>query len=261
MWYQGMMDRLTPMAKELGLKFIGIRSNINIMNGYRDFYLSGECIVTGAFIFSLAKLFGTYYWASSYPADMLVFDEHHGDGLDIFALPLLSVRGGIQFYLSGMETDREGKVCFIADNPVVQRGLTVCNQSVNCGRCKKCLRTMTELSIIGKLDKFDKVFPVADYKAHYTSRLADLLAGDDPPFPEGIKKAMRENGVRIPFTVYLKELFYGPFNFAKKKLRLNPLAARLYYRTKLGHKLTGVKYDERYEGKGNMHREGNKKKK
>ena len=106
---------------------------------------------------------------------------------------------------------------------------------------------MAELTAVGKLDKFDKVFPVADYKAHFSSRLADELALDHPPFTTDITATLRENGVHIPFTVFVKKyLWYKPYYFAKKKLRNNRFMMELYYGTGLGKKLSGIEHDERH---------------
>lgn len=245
-WYQEEMCRFRPLAEEMGLNLIGVRSNITATNAYRNFYLGGDSIVTLSFVRALGKLFSTYYWASTYKADVLRFDTHDGGYMEPFSVPMLS-GSGIRFYHSGAETNRMGKVKAIADEPIVQKGLTVCGETVNCGRCTKCLRTMAELTAVRKLDQFEQVFPVADYKAHFTSRLADEFAGDHPPFTTDIKRAMRENGVRIPVTVYIKQfLFYEPYNLAKKKLRRNPLMIRLYYRTSLGRKLSGVQHSDSY---------------
>ena len=252
-WYQEEVGRFKPLAEEMGLELIGIRSNITLLSNDRAFYLGGDAIVTLAFIHALSKLFGTYYWASAYRADILRFDTHDGGYMEPFVLPILGVRSGVHFYHSGSETNRVGKVRFIADDPVAQKGLTVCGQDIdrskriNCGRCVKCLRTMAELTAVGKLDKFDKVFPVADYKAHFSSRLADELALDHPPFTTDITATLRENGVHIPFTVFVKKyLWYKPYYFAKKKLRNNRFMMELYYGTGLGKKLSGIEHDERH---------------
>lgn len=244
MWYREEIDNFTPVAEELGVKLIGIRSNTTILNSYKSFLPGGDTIVTSAFIHALAKLFGTYYWASAYEASILKFDPIDGGYMEPFVIPLVSVRG-LCFYHSGSETDRVGKVKYIADNPIAQKALTVCAQVKNCGRCPKCLRTMAELNSIGKLENFKDVFPVEEYKKRFTSRLADELAVDHPPFTTDIIKSMHENGIGISPIVYIKKyLWYKPFYFLKRKLRNNKIALVLYYRKGWSRKISGMEFDE-----------------
>ncbi len=58
----------------------------------------------------------------------------------------------------GSWISRVGKLERIADNEVVRDTLRVCWQNpdlgLNCGRCEKCLRTMTVLEVLGLLDRF-----------------------------------------------------------------------------------------------------------
>ena len=56
-------------------------------------------------------------------------------------------------------TTRIERVSAIADNPLAQQHLRVCWENRapagNCSRCEKCIRTMLELHIIGKLQNFE----------------------------------------------------------------------------------------------------------
>ena len=243
-WYREEMDRFAPATEKLGVKLIGIRSNTTILNSYKQFLPGGDAIVTSAFIHSLAKLFGTYYWASAYEAAVLKFDPIDGGYMEPFVIPLVSVRG-LCFYHSGSETNRVGKVKYIADNPIAQKTLTVCAQVRNCGRCPKCLRTMAELASIGKLENFKDVFPVEEYKKHFTSRLANELAVDHPPFTTDILRSMRENGIGISPVVFIKKyMWYKPLFYFRRRFRNNKLAMKLYYQKGWSKKIDGVEYDE-----------------
>ena len=66
---------------------------------------------------------------------------------------------------------RLDKVLTISDWPVAHDNLKVCwenkRETLNCGICEKCLRTMTQIEVSGTLDKFS-VFP--------PGRLADRIA-------------------------------------------------------------------------------------
>ncbi|MFA7171711.1 MAG: hypothetical protein WC180_07010 [Candidatus Paceibacterota bacterium] len=68
----------------------------------------------------------------------------------------------ISFHHDGADTKRVDKVRFIAQNPLALKHLRVCyinaKDKFNCGVCDKCLRTMTNLCITGKLSEAE-TFP------------------------------------------------------------------------------------------------------
>lgn len=63
----------------------------------------------------------------------------------------------VSFFHDGADTRRVDKVRYIAENPLALQYLRVCyiNQKgkFNCGTCDKCIRTMTNLAIAGKLQE------------------------------------------------------------------------------------------------------------
>lgn len=253
-WFMEETNRFEPVSKELGMEFIGVNSNISLINKNKRVLKGGSIIPTSGFVHALRKLFGTYYWASAYEANIFKFSNIDGGYMETFAVPLVSVNG-LRFYHDGCEISRIGKVKYIADNPIVQRNLTVCSQPVSCGHCPKCLRTMAELNSLKKLELFSEVFNVNEYKKKYTSKLAREFAVDHPPFTTDIKASMKKNGVRIPFSVYLKQYFiFIPFYYLKKKLRNNVTLMKLYYLNGWDEKLGEGKHSSeiiqsRLEGK------------
>lgn len=239
-WFENSIKRLKPYAKEMNLELIGIKGNIDLF--YKDDKcFRGDTIVTGSFIHALRKLFSTYYWASAYPAEIFGFPDLEDAGFwENIAVSYVSVEG-LRFYHSGSETTRIGKVKYISSNSIAQKGLIVCGRAdaKNCGRCEKCLRTMSELNAIGKLNLFNKTFPVNDYKKNYTSRLADEFAIDHPPFTTDIKKEMRSNGKNISIVIYIKYIcYYVPFYFLKNYLKDIKWLRRIYYKLNIGGQRT-----------------------
>lgn len=228
-WFNEELKRFQVLAEELGLQLIGVNSNISLINNYRRIQKGADIVVTASFVHALRKLFGLYYWASNH--DAVVHDFDSADGRIEGPLTISFMESGsLRFCLSGMEADRVQRVEYIADNPIVQKGLTVCGQPDNCGHCFKCLRTMAELYSVGKLDKFDKVFDIDDYKKHFTSKLARELALDNPSYSTPIIKNMKRNGIRIPIAVYLKKyLFFDGYYYFKKRLKNNKVLMNLYY--------------------------------
>lgn len=252
-WFEGCYNRFKPLAEEMGLKLIAVNSNVDLFYA-GDMTLGGDVIVTSSFIHALRKLYSTYYWASADPANILKFDSFDAGGMEPLSTKYVSVNG-LQYYHSGSETNRIGKVNFIGDFPIVQKGLTVCGNIHNCGRCNKCLRTMSELYAVGKLEKFKESFPVDDYIKNFSSRLAEELTIDYEQFIVDILAKFKENNVDVPMSVYLKKwFFYKPLYFIKSKLRKNKYLLKIYYEHRLYEKIFGLKIDEelvkaRLEGK------------
>lgn len=159
---------------------------------------------------------------------------------------------GLRFYHSGSEVNRVGKIAFISDNNLAQRGLTPCGEleAVNCGRCVKCLRTMAELFAAGKLEAFREAFPVDDYLKHFRRRLAKELAIDHPPFTTDILDALKEKGIKIPVTVYAAAcFFYKPMEFLRVRLREKRWARRILYFFNLDAILLGKRQSDEERAK------------
>lgn len=260
-WLEEMKCKLGFAAKSLGVEFVCVNSNISLLNQYKKILKGGDYIVTSSFVHALRKLFGTYYWASSYEADMLKFSNEDAGYMEPFSVPLASVEG-LRFYHSGCEVNRVEKVAYIADNPVVQKSLTVCGETESCGHCVKCLRTMTELYSLNKLEKFDAVFDVEEYKNHLSSKIARTLAMAHPfcamyhpSFAKNILMSMKQNNVHVPTASYLKKIIFVPYYFFKKKLRNNKVFMKLWYEKGWSERLgEGRRREEvmkaRMEGKG-----------
>lgn len=245
-WYEEECNRFKPVVEEMGLEFIGINSNMVAFQQKLKAIKGGSLIVTAGFVFALNKLFSTYYWASTYEASVMKFDTEDPGFFEPFTVQVTTT-SKLRFYHSGSETDRIGKVKYIADNKYAQKTLTVCGNINNCGICFKCLRTMAELYAIGKLDNFSEVFPVADYQNHLSSRFARELAVDHPPFTTEIMDELKQNDIKIPLRVYVKKQFcYKPYYYLKSKLRKNKLAMKIYYGHGWDKKCEGVTHSQEY---------------
>lgn len=245
-WLESSEKKFRPYAEEMGLELITIASNVDLIY-VNDQALFGEVIITSAFIYTLRKLFSIYYWASTYPAEILGFDKKDAGWTEPLSTKYISIQD-LEIYHCGSETNRVGKVEFIADFPIVQKGLTVCGEveAINCGSCVKCLRTMAELTAVKKLDLFHESFPVEFYKKHFISKLAEEIAIDHPPFTTDILDAMKANGIKIPFIVYpLAYLWYKPIRILRGKLKHITFLRKLYYKFDLDLKLGGRKQSEK----------------
>lgn len=136
------------IAAEFGKQLIVVRSNVrDFSDQYVDWgmYYGAALAMVGH---ALSSLVGKCIIGSgrSY-ADLRPWGSH--PLLD----PLWSSES-VSFSHDGLEASRLQKLALIATNDAALRILRVCWESdreYNCGRCEKCLRTMTELLALGRL--------------------------------------------------------------------------------------------------------------
>ena len=62
----------------------------------------------------------------------------------------------------------------------------------NCSDCKKCVRTLLTLEILGQLDRYTEVFDLAKYRKVRSRFIANILARSDPLSGEIMKLAQRK---------------------------------------------------------------------
>ena len=76
-----------------------------------------------------------------------------------------------ELIIDGCQYRRVDKIKNIADWDIAQKYLNVCNAFpkfdgfANCGECEKCARTLLPLEILGKVDKFAKLFNMGKYNS------------------------------------------------------------------------------------------------
>lgn len=156
------VEQGTKVAKELGLDFIGVDSNIPDLYqgafGLSDTYRNNSCIL------ATQKMWSSYYYASTGEGHVYITSLQHLCGFgDISILPNLSL-DHLKFYSHGVNWGRLDKIRIIADNPTAIKYLNVCsNGHENCGKCPKCIRTFLNLDLLGLLDKFAPAFSDMDY--------------------------------------------------------------------------------------------------
>lgn len=164
------------VAGQSGLDFIYVKSNLD-----EDFYRGG-IIYRGMYVnlsctLALQKLFKTYISSSS---------GHGGDLGAGLIMPtqnyenLLcdSCKTETLDYVSSDFVKRFHKIETLADDALAAQYLDVCFNfgEKNCGACYGCLKTIVVLDLLGKLDRFRKVFDLEKYysdRKKYVRILAD----------------------------------------------------------------------------------------
>ena len=102
----------------------------------------------------------------------------------------------LEFVHDGCEANRVAKVAAIAGFETVLRHLRVCHERLegeyNCGRCDKCVRTMINLEIAGKLEQCRTFERPLDARSIRRQRVTGL----NWEYYEENLAAMRERGIR-----------------------------------------------------------------
>lgn len=208
-WFDKEKKEKEQIAKEFGLKAISMYSNLYSFyeSHYIYNYYYAAQYVSAPYV--LAGLIGKYYYSSSYSfSDFTMNPKKMTDGsnFDLFALECFSI-SSLKIYSTGAETGRVDKTIAIATNDVVNRHLQVCAveqnkqynnlgivvKKLNCGRCRKCSRTIATLYAIGGLDKFDAVFDLSQFNSNKDKFIGRELASDLYEFADELTSYLKKN--------------------------------------------------------------------
>ena len=121
-------------------------------------------------VLCLQKLYSVYYYASGgYRYDEFTLKSKKGrccGSYELLSLPVFSTHQ-LRIYSQGENMTRMQKLKKVTEYAPSYKYLNVClKDGDNCGRCEKCVRTMTGLDALGKLDLYHNVFDINYYKSH-----------------------------------------------------------------------------------------------
>lgn len=161
-----------PVAQELEIPIYKVESNIHffaeVVGQNRLGYLANwSCAI------SVQRRLRRYYVASclSYE-EMISYHKIYRDmDIDEFCGMYLVPRiqtDALELIYDGGQHRRSDKVMNISDWEIAQKYLNVCltekETAENCTLCEKCLRTCFVLDVIGKLNRFERVFDLKKYR-------------------------------------------------------------------------------------------------
>lgn len=194
-------------AKDLGLPCYYLKSNVKYFRKNEEITKFNHIAVYSC-ILSLSNAIFRYYVPSgaSYE-EMKIFRDafHNGDMSEFcesYFIPLVRTER-IELIVDGCQYRRIDKLKNIADWDIAQKYLNVCwrytPDGSNCGVCPKCLRTQLSLEILGKLNKFSRVFNIEQYKRNSFGHKIKTLQnyGKEPFATENVDFA-RENNFPMP---------------------------------------------------------------
>jgi hypothetical protein len=201
---QAARNRVIQVAKAVGSIPVTVRTNIN---EHPSFQIHKFADTHGAILAAIGHLLTPHIGSikispSLHSANTPVFGSNYR--LD----PLWSSKS-LQIFNGDPTISRQARISSIADLKVVQENLRVCVRSSsadrNCSRCEKCIRTMLDLHLVGKLEQFkifDQSIPIweamdlvsrVSITGHYYRVLEE---GVEPQLEHAIQRMLRRNYVR-----------------------------------------------------------------
>lgn len=198
--YKERLEHVTKFCKDNNYHLVSVDSNMNeliMMNHEKT-----HTFRTLGCVFALEKLFGKYYFASGLEFNGSRIDEDDTAYYDILNVHCLS-NENISFYCSGLETTRMEKIKFISEYSETYNSLNVCvdDKWENCSKCEKCIRTMTALESIGKLEKYSNVFDLNYYESNKVKIQTKMLKFKHDKIKKDIYKEIiisyKENNKKI----------------------------------------------------------------
>lgn len=151
------------VADACGMELVFVNSNIS--DYYRGMFVNSAHYRNCGTAMLLSGLWNKYYYSSAgfEPANVKFKLTDDPAYYEESLLPWLS-NGIIRLYSAGHGYPRVAKTRKLADYPLAQEYLNVCDRDENCGKCGKCQRTICTLIALDKLDGFGKRFDVEQIK-------------------------------------------------------------------------------------------------
>lgn len=149
--HRDLIERLTPISEELSLRHLVVGTNFKqFFRPYADWnrVTHGSCLIAYAFL--LSGELHTYLVPASAPIDRLYRWGTHA------LLDNAWRSRHLRIETDGWDIHRNDKLRVIADSSLAMRHLRVCARGRgvhNCGKCEKCLRTMTLLELYDRADR------------------------------------------------------------------------------------------------------------
>jgi hypothetical protein len=201
-------ERLLPSAERLGLPFVPVESNLDEFFSKTIHFGQTHTLRNASVALALQGGLSKFLYASAFGyKDICVKQAIFMAYCDPILLPLVSTES-LEALSVGSEYSRVEKTAIVTDFAPARGTLDVCirgqhtGKLTNCSTCKKCLRTLATLDILGKLENHAADFDLALYQRQRNIHLAKLLSSSDSLSREVVDLA-RERAYRIPMSSHL----------------------------------------------------------
>lgn len=185
------------VAAELGLKVIGINSNLQLLQ--QEKYLAVAAFRLPAVILAVQKLFGVFLNSAGYEFAKFSFVQENSAYYELLPLQCFET-DCTAFYSAHGAVPRIRKLEELSSFPMARKYLHPCiyaKRNDNCGKCGKCVRTQAALYALGTLENFRAVFPVDDFLENKTEYLAQIVVNGHSQHYGEVLTQMQKNGMPI----------------------------------------------------------------
>lgn len=175
--YNKRLQRSKKFAEEYGYEFVASDSNLMDVIEQSHFYTHTYSSMFP--VLCLQKLYSVFYYASGgYRYDEFTLEARKEiccGSYELLSLPVFSSRQ-LRIYSQGENMTRMQKLEKVVDYAPSYKFLNVCLMDENnCGCCEKCVRTMTALDALGKLELYRDIFDVDYYYSHKTWYMKQMI--------------------------------------------------------------------------------------
>ena len=193
-------------AEEQRLALAAVDSNMDDALGER--FLDVYSFRNYACVLALGRLFSVYLLSSGHDAGHFELDLRNTAAFDLLSAQCVSTES-LTFYHAGDDRTRVDKLAALSDWEPSWRWLHPCFRQgvnkINCGHCKKCVRDMTTLYAMGRLERYRAVYDVGDYLQHLPQRLGVLLAHGDGHLYDETIQLLKERKIPVPQSAFVYE--------------------------------------------------------
>ncbi|MFZ0529715.1 MAG: hypothetical protein WAL91_04160, partial [Propionicimonas sp.] len=194
-------SHIRRVATELGKPLIEVETNLrDLLDRYTLWAQESHGAALACVAIGLAPHFDRVLIPSTYPTTALRPWGSHPD------LDVLWSTSGLRLVHDGVEAGRAAKVAALKDHQLALDHLRVCwvntDSAYNCGRCEKCLRTMTNLYANGLLERCVTLphridpalvagLPLVEHFQRHSARANLRLLHDRRPRARALERAWR----------------------------------------------------------------------
>ncbi len=186
-------------AAEMGLKVIGVDTNFREI--LDETFFSAVRFRHASVILALQKLFRAFFISSNAASFNIALDSNVDYSYEFLTLNYLST-DTTRLYSSGGACTRIQKLKKLSDFQPAHKYLHPCIYALrdNCGKCGKCLCTITGLYSLGTLENFSKVFDLTEFeknKNEYLSIVVKNKKCDDYRCYKNIYRLLKKRRINL----------------------------------------------------------------
>lgn len=210
--YRAILSQIKPVSEALYLPLYILETNFSyfqsVVTKLRHRTTSMNYLAFYSCILSMGRKISKYYIPSALSYEQMKAHSKSSHDKDItefcesYFIPLIRTEC-TELIIDGCQYRRVDKLKRIADWEIARKHLNVCWENLidgsNCGKCPKCLRTLFNLEILGKIDEYSALFDLKQYyEREHKYKLECLKRYGKEPFATENVDFARENNFPMP---------------------------------------------------------------